>query len=125
MMKYLSRDISLQLDVNRCIGCGMCEVVCPHGVFAIESKKARLLDRGACIECGACALNCPADAIAVTSGVGCAEAIINGLLTGQETCCGDGECCASGGSSREPVHADSTVIKQTKCGAEKGWSFPA
>ena len=100
MMKYLSRDISLQLDVSRCTGCGMCEVVCPHGVFAIESKKARLLDREACIECGACALNCPVDAIAVASGVGCAEAIINGLITWQETCCGDGECCSSAKTSR-------------------------
>lgn len=99
-MKYLSRDVSLQLDRSRCTGCGMCEVVCPHGVFAIESKKARLLDRRACIECGACALNCPVDAIVVARGVGCAEAIINGLITGQEACCGDGECCSSGESSQ-------------------------
>ena len=88
MMKYLSRDISLQLDANQCNGCKMCMVVCPHGVFAVESKKALILDRENCIECGACALNCAAGAITVTSGVGCAEAIINGLLTGKETCCG-------------------------------------
>ena len=92
-MKYLSRDISLRLDVNRCIGCGMCKTVCPHGVFAVENKKARVLDREACMECGACARNCPVNAIAVTSGVGCAEAIINGLITGQETCCGGDACC--------------------------------
>ena len=94
-MKYLTQDISLCQDVNRCIGCGMCETVCPHGVFAIESKKARILDRETCIECGACARNCPVDALAVASGVGCAEAIINGLRTGKETCCASGECCSS------------------------------
>ncbi len=93
-MKYLTRDLSLILDVRRCIGCGMCEIVCPHRVFAVADRKARILDRDACMECGACALNCPVEAIAVDSGVGCAEAIINGLLTGKETCCG-GDCCCS------------------------------
>lgn len=93
-MKYLSKDISLRLDVSRCIGCEMCVFVCPHGVFAVESKKARIADYEACMECGACAVNCPVNAIAVASGVGCAEAIINGLLTGKETCCeGDACCC--------------------------------
>jgi NAD-dependent dihydropyrimidine dehydrogenase PreA subunit len=95
MMKYLSRDLSLKLDINACIGCGMCETVCPHGVFAVENQMARILDREACIECGACALNCPAEAIAVASGVGCAEAIMNGLIFGKETCCANGECCCA------------------------------
>lgn len=92
-MQYLTSYLTLQLNVERCTGCGMCTVVCPHGVFRIDQKKARILDREACIECGACALNCPADAIAVDPGVGCAEAIINGLLTGKETCCREKTCC--------------------------------
>lgn len=95
MMKYLSRDISLRLDVSRCIGCGMCEIVCPHGVFAVENKKATIPGRDACMECGACARNCPANAIAVASGVGCAAAIIAGLITGKQTCCSEGECCCA------------------------------
>ncbi|MFO7534229.1 MAG: mercury methylation ferredoxin HgcB [Kiritimatiellia bacterium] len=99
-MRYLTRDLSLALDVDRCIGCGLCAVVCPHAVFAVEARKARILDRDACMECGACALNCPVEAIAVNSGVGCAEAIINGLLTGKETCCG-GDCCCSGKEGEE------------------------
>ncbi len=94
-MKYLTRDLTLRLDVQRCIGCGMCAVVCPHGVFAVEDGKARMQDREACMECGACALNCPVDAIRVDHGVGCAEAIINGLLTGKETCCNGDGCCAA------------------------------
>ena len=93
-MKYLSRDISLKLDTDTCIGCGLCEQVCPHGVFAVDGGKARILEREVCIECGACALNCPVDALSVDSGVGCAQAIINGLLTGKEVCCGEGDCCS-------------------------------
>ncbi|TAN38376.1 MAG: ferredoxin [Verrucomicrobia bacterium] len=93
MMKYLSKDISLRLDAGRCSGCKMCVMVCPHGVFAVENTKAHIADREACIECGACALNCATGAITVASGVGCAETIINGLLTGKETCCGGDACC--------------------------------
>lgn len=94
-MKYLSKDLSLRLDVSRCIGCKMCVDVCPHGVFAIENRKAQIVDRSACMECGACAINCPVNALVVASGVGCAEAIINGLLTGKETCCGGDACCGA------------------------------
>ncbi len=45
------------------------------------------------MECGACARNCPVDAIRVRAGVGCATAVIYGLLTGKESCdCGE-QCC--------------------------------
>ena len=39
------------------------------------------------MECGACALNCVPGAINVKPGVGCAQAIINGWLTGSEPNC--------------------------------------
>ncbi|MCJ7772295.1 MAG: 4Fe-4S binding protein [Desulfobacterales bacterium] len=61
---------------EKCTGCKMCEMVCPHGVFEIEDKKAKILDRDGCMECGACANNCPVNAINVTPGVGCAAYII-------------------------------------------------
>lgn len=43
-MKYLSNTASLEIFPERCVGCGMCIEVCPHGVFAIENKKAVILD---------------------------------------------------------------------------------
>ncbi len=88
--KYLSDVVTLELDVDTCIGCGTCTQVCPHGVFIVENKKARITDRDACMECGACAMNCPVAAISVRSGVGCAVAVIKGT-----DCCGDGDstCC--------------------------------
>ena len=82
--------VTLRLDVDACVGCGSCEVVCPHRVFAVENGKARLVERDACIECGACALNCAACAIAVKAGVGCASAIIQGWIKRTEPTCGCG-----------------------------------
>ncbi len=94
---YLPEVVTLEFDQAKCNGCGMCIQVCPHAVFAMESKRARIVDRDACMECGACAKNCPEGAISVQSGVGCALGIINGVLRGTEpTCdCGDGSssCC--------------------------------
>ena len=48
----------------------------------------RHIDR--CMECGACARNCPTDAISVHAGVGCAYAIVKGVLNGTEPDCGCG-----------------------------------
>jgi len=93
-LRYLENVATLILDREKCIGCGMCVEVCPHGVFAIEDKKARIADRDACMECGACAGNCPVGAIDVRSGVGCATGIIIGALRGTEPTCD----CSSGSS---------------------------
>lgn len=96
-MRYLTNVTTLELDREKCIGCGLCIQVCPHAVFTIENRKSKIVDRDACMECGACGMNCPVDAIAVESGVGCAAGIIIGALRGTEpTCdCGDDDisCC--------------------------------
>lgn len=95
-MKYLKNVVTLQLDANKCTGCGMCKIVCPHNVFEIKDNKSSIIDRDACMECGACSKNCPAGAIRVKSGVGCASAIIIGALKGTEPTCG---CSPSSGDS--------------------------
>ncbi len=87
--RYLPGVSTLLLDRDTCIGCGECEVVCPHGVMHIENKKAEIVDHNGCMECGACANNCPVEAIRVTPGVGCAAAIIHSWI-GKDgaVCCG-------------------------------------
>ena len=94
---YLKDVVTLQLDEEKCNGCGMCTKVCPHAVFELSDGKARIVNRDYCMECGACMLNCPVQAIFVRSGVGCAAGILNGLLRNTEPSCGCSEgksgCC--------------------------------
>ena len=93
---------TLCYDSDKCVSCGMCAIVCPHGVFRVNGGPAELVDRDGCMECGACSLNCPTAAITVESGVGCAAALMKASLTGRddsEACCGPADdagtksCC--------------------------------
>jgi len=82
------QENTLMYFPDKCIGCEMCWTVCPHGVFAADGRKAKLVRQADCMECGACALNCPTQAIMVQSGVGCAAAMIQAAVTGRkEVCC--------------------------------------
>jgi ferredoxin len=74
--RYLQQVATLDLDIAHCIGCGLCEDVCPHGVFQVIQQRAKIVDLNACIECGACARNCPVGVITVNSGVGCASGLL-------------------------------------------------
>ena len=87
-LRYIEDVVTLELDAEKCNGCKLCTVVCPHGVFKIEERKAVIVDRDACMECGACARNCASAAISLEPGVGCAAAIINGWISGTEPSCG-------------------------------------
>jgi NAD-dependent dihydropyrimidine dehydrogenase PreA subunit len=91
---YLKNVTTLQVDLEKCIGCGRCLEVCPHAVLAMTGKKICVADLDACMECGACAMNCPVEAITVQAGVGCAQAVLNSLL-GRKGCCNLGDDCSS------------------------------
>jgi ferredoxin len=89
-LRYITGVATLQLKQDECIGCGLCETVCPHQVFQLEDKKASIRDLDGCIECGACASNCPVKAISVTPGVGCASYIILKWIKGKDAVV---DCC--------------------------------
>jgi len=96
-MKSAYDTNTLRYNPKLCTGCRMCSIVCPHGVFIQNGKKAALDHPERCMECGACELNCPPHAISVESGVGCATAMIFAALTGKKepTCCSESKasCC--------------------------------
>jgi NAD-dependent dihydropyrimidine dehydrogenase PreA subunit len=107
---YLKDVVSLQVDQDRCTGCGMCLEVCPHAVLKMNGRKAHIQDRDACMECGACARNCPVGAISVLAGVGCAAAVINGMLGRSDSSC----CCVA--EQRDPCSNASEPACGPKCG---------
>jgi len=86
-MIYLKNVATLELDPEKCSGCGMCLIVCPHAVLSMNHGKAQINNRNSCMECGACGLNCPTDALTVQAGVGCAAAVINAALGRDGACC--------------------------------------
>ena len=100
-LHYIKGVASLELDDGKCNGCRMCVEVCPHAVFEITGKRARIADRDACMECGACQMNCPEGAVTVAAGVGCAAAVIVGAIRGSEPAC-DCSCGTSSPSEETP-----------------------
>lgn len=100
-MTYLKNGETLSLNGALCTGCRECIEVCPHAVFDMEGGKAVIADHLSCMECGACMKNCAAGAIRVKAGVGCAAAVIQGMLRGTEP------SCACGGSETKGAAASS------------------
>jgi ferredoxin len=98
-MKYLHDVATIGVKRENCTGCGMCVEVCPRNVITMKGKKAFINDKDACLECGACAKNCAFDAITGDFGVGCAAAMINGLLRYGNPDKGSCDCGEASGSS--------------------------
>ena len=124
MLKYLPNVVTLRLDTEKCTGCGVCTMVCPHGVFRLEGRKAEIVDLDACIECGACAGNCAFGAIRVTTGTGCAAGILMGAIGKGGECCGpsgvspaSGQSCCDGSSGIAPA-VDEPVKENSRCNSD-------
>lgn len=83
-MKYIDNGKTLKIKKEKCIGCGECTNVCPHGVWYIENNIAQIGESEYCMECGACKINCIKGAILVDSGTGCAGLIIINWLKGKK-----------------------------------------
>ena len=55
----------LEVDIDACIGCKICERVCPFGAIIVEAetKKAKVLE--GCTLCGTCVNACPENALSI------------------------------------------------------------
>jgi len=60
--KMRSEAIMAVVDEDLCIGCGLCEELCPYGAPRVEEGKSKIIDV-LCRGCGVCAAECPRRAI--------------------------------------------------------------
>ena len=96
-LEYLKNVSTIKIiNTEKCTGCQMCIKVCPHNVFEISNKKAVIINKDACMECGACKKNCPAGIIEVQEGVGCAAALLYGMIRRTAPQCGSDCGCSCG-----------------------------
>lgn len=55
----------IQIDEEKCDGCGLCVPACAEGAIAVIDGKARLVAERYCDGLGACLGECPRDALAI------------------------------------------------------------
>jgi heterodisulfide reductase subunit A len=60
--KVRTEAITAVVDEDLCIGCGLCEEICPYGAPRIEDGKSKIREI-LCRGCGSCAAECPKRAI--------------------------------------------------------------
>jgi len=56
----------IEVDVEKCIGCGDCVDVCPSDVYEMKDEKSVPVNAEECIGCESCVETCEQEAITVT-----------------------------------------------------------
>jgi electron transfer flavoprotein alpha subunit len=55
----------VEVDKEKCCGCGNCVEVCPFGILEIKDGKVNVKDSSECKKCGACVIACPDKALKI------------------------------------------------------------
>jgi len=53
--------MAINVNLEKCAGCGACVDACPAAAISIEDSKAVI--SSACVDCGACVSACPLEAL--------------------------------------------------------------
>jgi hypothetical protein len=62
-------DVSPVVHLDKCIGCGECQIVCPVKAIHIENNKS-VIDKKKCIGCASCMAACPTMAMFIDFAAG-------------------------------------------------------
>lgn len=54
---------SHRVDLDKCIGCKLCEKSCPNSAIKVEENKKAYIDKSLCLQCSNCKYVCPTKAI--------------------------------------------------------------
>ena len=55
--------MQMQIDSNKCKGCGICQKNCPVNAIEGDGRNVRKINQEKCIKCGTCLIKCPFKAI--------------------------------------------------------------
>ncbi|MGD2142677.1 MAG: 4Fe-4S binding protein [Candidatus Bathyarchaeota archaeon] len=62
-MSQIVRSFRPEVDMVKCIKCGLCQIYCPEGTVLLREDEEVVFDYRYCKGCGVCANECPVNAI--------------------------------------------------------------